>query len=198
MSQEAIAEGEFTEKKMPDEVREELHEKQKRLFLEKGIDTGLSPQQKQQWLEEARKEKNARSLTDMLNEFTPWAEGKRQFAYEDSVGKLTIGIGRNLSDRGLSDEEIQYLFDRDRDAAIKEAESFPWFGGLNTVRKMVIADMIFNMGLPRFSSFVRTIAAIEARDYEAAARQMMDSKWFRQTGRRAQRLVSMMATGEWA
>lgn len=137
-------------------------------------------------------------IDDTLNlhrPFAEWAEARRRFPYEDSVGKLTIGVGRNLEDRGLSDEEIDFLLSNDQKSAYEEAEGFPWFGELDTTRQCIIVDMIFNMGVSRFSGFVNTIAALEARDYNAAAREMQDSKWFRQTGRRAQALVRAMLTG---
>lgn len=130
-------------------------------------------------------------------EHATWAEGFRQFPYTDTVGKVTIGIGRNLDDNGLSEDEVMYLFRNDSERVIKECESLDFFDGLNDARKIVIADMVFNLGLPRFKGFVKTIAAIRAKDWQNAAAQMQDSKWYRQTGRRAQRLVQAMATGEW-
>lgn len=136
-------------------------------------------------------------FTKALVQHVRWAEGSRAFPYEDSVGKLTIGVGRNLDDVGLSEDEIQFLLQNDLDKALTDAKSFPWFADLDDVRKLVVVDMIFNLGKPRFSSFVRTIAAIEAQQWQAAAMQMQDSKWFRQVGRRAQRLVQAMASGKW-
>lgn len=126
-----------------------------------------------------------------------WAEDVRPFPYEDSVGKLTIGVGRNLDDRGLSAEEINFLHQNDLDIIWEEASGLPWFAGLDDVRKLVVLDMIFNLGLSRFLGFVKTVEAIVHKDYNRAAREMIDSKWFRQTGRRAKRLVRAMNTGEW-
>lgn len=126
-----------------------------------------------------------------------WAEASRNFPYEDTVGKVTIGIGRNLSDNGLSDHEVEYLFANDYERTLDEAASFAWFDNLNAARQLVVMDMIFNMGLRRFKGFVRTIAAIEAGQYEVAARQMLDSKWARQVGRRAKLNAQTMASGEY-
>lgn len=136
-------------------------------------------------------------LPAQLKAHVEWAEGRRPFLYEDSVGKLTIGVGRNLDDRGLSDDEIDYLLRNDLNIAMSDAHRFDFFSDLSDVRKLVVVDMVFNMGFKRFSGFVKTIAAIEARDYQAAAVEMRDSKWYRQTGRRAKRLVYAMATGVW-
>ena len=148
-------------------------------------------------VEQALAEAQEFDFTRALVKHVRWAEGSRAFPYEDSVGKLTIGVGRNLDDRGLSEDEIQFLLQNDLDLALKDAQSFSWFEELDDVRKLVVVDMIFNLGKPRFSSFVRTIAAIEAKNYQAAAMQMQDSKWFRQVGRRAQRLCQAMLSGEW-
>ena len=128
--------------------------------------------------------------------FVEWAEGRRNFPYEDSVGKLTIGVGRNLEDRGLSDDEVNLLLSNDQEIAHNEAKKLGFFDSLDPTRQMIIMDMVFNMGLPRFKGFVATIAALEAKDYKVAAAEMQNSRWFRQTGRRAQRLVRMMYTGE--
>ena len=137
------------------------------------------------------------NLKEAMVQHVVWAEGKRAFPYEDTVGKLTIGVGRNLTDRGLREDEIQLLLQNDLNEAMAEAEKLDFFEDLDDVRKLVIVDMIFNMGLPRFQSFVRTIAAIREKQYEAAAQQMADSKWFRQVGRRAQRLCQAMHSGVW-
>lgn len=129
-------------------------------------------------------------------EFAEWAEGVRAFPYVDSVGKVTIGIGRNLDDKGLSKKEIELLYKNDHEEAEQDALKFDWFEGLDEVRQMIVVDMIFNMGFKRFSGFVMTIKAIEAGDYQRAAREMQDSRWFRQVPRRAIPLVNAMATGK--
>lgn len=139
------------------------------------------------------------SQDDVLNlhrPFAEWAEARRAFPYEDSVGKVTIGVGRNLDDRGLSDEEIDLLLSNDQLLAYKEASTLDFFQSLDKTRQMVVVDMVFNMGLPRFSGFVKTIAALRQGNYQQAAAEMQDSKWFRQTGRRARALVNAMYTGE--
>ena len=126
-----------------------------------------------------------------------WSEDRRQFLYEDSVGLLSIGVGRNLEENGLRECEIDFMLKNDMDDAIGEASTLPYWSKLNSSRKIVVADMVFNMGLPRFRGFVRTNRALAAHDYEWAADEMVDSKWFRQTGRRAKRLVKVMRAGAW-
>lgn len=124
-------------------------------------------------------------------------EDRRQFPYTDTVGKLTVGIGRNLTDRGLSDDEIDYLLQNDIALVLDEmARAFPWAKRMEPVRQRVLANMIFNMGLPVLRGFVQTLAAMQRGDYEAAATAMRRSKWARQVGARAERLARMMETGE--
>lgn len=134
---------------------------------------------------------------DLFRAHLEWAEARRRFPYEDQVGKTTIGVGRNLEDKGLSEDEIDYLLDNDIAAVLKECESLPYWDDLCMARKMVVADMVFNMGLPRFTGFVMTNRALNSGDFDEAAEEMKDSKWYRQTGRRARKLVRIMKTGEW-
>ena len=124
-------------------------------------------------------------------------EGVEQFPYRCTAGYLTIGVGRNIEERGLSDDEIDFMLDNDISIVINElGDSYDWFFDLSEVRQRVIADMVFNLGLPRFSKFKNMIAALEDGDYEEAANQMMDSRWAEQVGLRASRLAEMMETGE--
>lgn len=123
-------------------------------------------------------------------------EGVEHKPYRCTAGYLTIGVGRNIEERGLSDEEIDFLLDNDIDIAVREVKkNFDWFDELSEVRQRVVIDMIFNLGMPRFSQFKNMIAAIEAGDWEEAGVQMMDSRWAQQVGQRAERLRDMMVTG---
>lgn len=118
--------------------------------------------------------------------------------YRDTVGKLTIGVGRNLDDYGITETEAYYLLFGDIDRAVSAAQrSFAWFGKLDEVRQAVVLSMIFNMGLKGFMGFKRTILAIESGKYELAANCMLESKWASQVGRRARELSKMMLTGEY-
>ena len=124
-----------------------------------------------------------------------WAEDWRNFPYQDSVGKTSIGVGRNLDDNGLSDDEVNYLLQNDMRRAVIDASSFPYWDSLSDARQLVVADMCFNLGLARFRGFVRTNQALEGGDWSLAAEEMVDSKWYRQVGRRARRLVEIMRKG---
>ncbi len=122
-------------------------------------------------------------------------EGLRLFPYTDTAGKLTIGVGRNLTDNGLSREEALLLLDHDIVTAITECAQFPWFAGLSDIRQRVIVDMMFNLGPARFKHFTAMITAVATGDYEAAAEQMLKSLWAKQVGQRAKTLAAMMRTG---
>lgn len=123
-------------------------------------------------------------------------EGLRLHPYTDTVGKLTIGVGRNLTDRGITREEAMAMLAGDIDRCVAELyNALPWFAALDDVRKRVLVDMDFNMGLTRLLEFRQTLAAVEAGDYALAAERMLESMWARQVGERAHRLARMMKTG---
>ena len=123
-------------------------------------------------------------------------EGLRLRPYLDSVGKLTIGVGRNLDDVGISNAEALTMLANDVDLAIHELESrFTWFGDLSDARQRVLVNMCFNLGITRLLGFRNMLAAVELGDYYKAAHEMLDSKWARQVGDRAKRLATMMEQG---
>ena len=73
--------------------------------------------------------------------------------------------------------------------------AFPWFVRLNTVRRDVVLNMVFNLGLPRFRRFKKNIAAIKDKRWDDAAKEMLNSKWARQVKGRAKELARMMRKG---
>ncbi|MCZ6898261.1 MAG: lysozyme, partial [Betaproteobacteria bacterium] len=81
--------------------------------------------------------------------------------------------------------------------AIHDCQTFNWFGGLDEVRTAVIVNMVYNLGLTRFSKFKKTIGFIELNEWEMASVEMLNSKWANQVGSRANELSEMMKTGEW-
>lgn len=123
-------------------------------------------------------------------------EGRREKPYECSAGKLTIGVGWNLEDRGLPKRVIDMLFNISTDDAINDAvDLIPNFYELSQVRQRVLANMSFNLGLTRLSKFKKMLDAVRRNDYDLAAKEMLDSKWARQVGDRAVRLAEMMREG---
>lgn len=124
-------------------------------------------------------------------------EGRMHKPYKCTAGKTSIGIGRNLDDVGLSDDEIDYLFANDLKRAHAEASKYPWFAELSEVRQAAIIDMIFNLGPSRFAGFRNFIQAMSQKDYVWAAAELVASKWFLQVRRRASRIRLMILNDEW-
>lgn len=123
-------------------------------------------------------------------------EGLRLKPYKDTVGKLTIGIGRNLDDVGISEEEAFYLLENDIKKVVDQVtKRFKWFQDLNDVRQDVILNMVFNLGIKKFSEFKMTIYFLEEKQYDQAAIEMIESSWATQVGQRAKELSKMMLTG---
>lgn len=123
-------------------------------------------------------------------------EGLRLHPYTDTVGKLTIGVGRNLTDRGISEDEAFAMLDADITAVWQEvSHAVACFGGLDETRQHVVLDMAFNLGVPRLLKFVKFLAALEAHKWDVAADEMLDSVWAKQVGKRAQTLAAMIRDG---
>jgi len=124
-------------------------------------------------------------------------EGIRLKLYKDSVGKNTIGVGRNLDDVGITEDEAEVLLTNDIGRAIHELSNYlPWWNDLDSVRQMVMVDMCFNLGIFGLLTFRKTLESIKNGDYEKASRQMLQSKWAKQVGGRARELSEMMKAGE--
>jgi lysozyme len=129
-------------------------------------------------------------------------EGMECFPYVDTVGKTTIGVGRNLTDRGLSQAECRYLLANDIEISISELErSFNWFSKLDDTRQAVLVDLHFNLGINRLKTFKKTLRLIEecmlGDDlWDKVAEELLDSKWATQVGQRAQTLARMLQLGD--
>ncbi len=125
-------------------------------------------------------------------------EGLRYKAYTCTALKVTIGVGRNLEDNGLSHEEVMFLLNNDLERCADEVEkNLPWFPHLKDQRAAVIINMTFNLGITRLLQFKRMLAAVEKGDYLTASKEMLDSKWARQVPKRAERLALQMTSGQW-
>jgi len=123
-------------------------------------------------------------------------ESYRQFPYADSTGHLTIGIGRNLSDRGISTTEALALLDDDIFYfTSKLANVLPYFSELSDNRQIVLVDMCFNLGVNGLLEFHKMLDAIEARDWEKAAFEILNSKAAHQDVNRYEQLAYIMKTG---
>ena len=128
-------------------------------------------------------------------------EGVETHAYTDSVGKITIGVGRNIDPSGgigLSTGEINHLLSNDISRVEKELyNTFDWFDSLDDVRGDALVNICFNLGLPRLMKFKKALAAMEDGDYNLAAIEWLDSVWAEQVGQRAIELSLMIETGEY-
>lgn len=115
--------------------------------------------------------------------------------YIDTVGKITIGVGRNLTDRGIKMTLALDWLDEDIAEAEKDLVTFPWYEKLDPIRKKVLIDMRFNLGPYRFRGFKNTLKAVSEGRWEDASKGMLSSLWARQTKSRAIRLAKMMKDG---
>jgi|SRR5665811_1434779 len=113
--------------------------------------------------------------------------------YHDTVGKITIGYGRNLEDKGITIPEAELMLAND----VVEAhgvlqEEFGFYRGLSEIRQAVMMDLYHNMGLGGLLTFKKMLNAIQIGDFDEAARQLQDSKYYKQVGLRGQRNFLMI------
>lgn len=144
-----------------------------------------------------------KTITEQLIEH----EGLRQFPYLDCCGKpwrdcsctkkgkLSIAVGRNLDDVGITENEARYLLENDLGRIRLELDQLlPWWRDLDPVRQMVLQDMGFNLGLNGLLGFKLFLGYLKAGEYLEAADEMLQSQWADQVGTRATRLAAMMRT----
>lgn len=133
---------------------------------------------------------------DILKQELLIDEGKRNKPYVDTVGKLTVGVGRNLTDVGLSDDEIDLLLLNDINKAFANLTSaLPWVLTLSDARQRALTNMAFNLGIKGLLGFVTTLNHIKEGRYQEASESMLNSKWASQVGARAKRLSLMIKVG---
>lgn len=119
-------------------------------------------------------------------------EGLRLKPYKDTVGKITIGVGRNLDDVGISPLEANTLLENDINRTLSDLDdNAPWWRSLPEDAQRGIANMCFNMGWPRLSKFRKMLTALEENRFNDAAREALDSKWASQVGNRSERIADL-------
>jgi lysozyme len=127
-------------------------------------------------------------------------EGFVPHAYQDSLGFWTIGIGRLIDKRkggGITRAEAEMLKANDIARFRRELDKkLPWWRQLDPVRQRVIQNMAFNLGVDGLLTFKNTLKSIQAGNYADAANRMLASRWAKQVKGRADRLASMMRTGD--
>lgn len=129
---------------------------------------------------------------DILKHF----EGFRAKAYEDTTGHLTIGYGFNI-DAGIDERAASALIEHQVTELYADLMRFEWFDNLDEVRKSVIVQMAFQMGISNLLKFRKTLHYVKEGNYKQAAVEMLNSLWAKQAPARANQVAKMMAKGEW-
>ena len=132
-----------------------------------------------------------------LEEHLVWAEGERLDLYKDSVGIYTIGVGHNIQEKGVSHAVSRLMLKEDIQSVVDDCRTLAYWHDLGSVRQLIVADMVFNLGLSRFLKFINLNGALAIGDYVLAGAEMKDSTWYTQVGRRAVKLRDAMITGVW-
>ena len=140
---------------------------------------------------------------EQLREELKVDEGVKYEIYLDHLGLPTCGIGHLITDQDpehglevgtkIDEERVNELFDKDIQVTIQECKYlYNDFDYLPEEAQRIIANMMFNMGRPRLSRFLKMKQHIDNRDFVSASEEMKHSKWYRQVTNRAQRLVDRM------
>jgi len=126
-------------------------------------------------------------------------ESLETHAYTCSANAITIGVGRNIDPNnglGITEDEARYLLKNDINRVESELQAaYGWFSGLDDARKEAVVNMVFNLGLTRFSQFKKTIAYIEQGQYDQAGAEALSSRWAEQVGQRAIDVANQLASG---
>ena len=129
-------------------------------------------------------------------------EGMELRLYKCPAGKWSIGAGRNLEDRGITESEARHLLNNDIRISIDElTDEFPWFTRLDETRQAAMVELHFNLGLSTLKTFRKTLGLIEEAvegkvAWHAGSKELLDSRWADQVGRRAQTIADMLIIGE--
>ena len=132
-------------------------------------------------------------LLEQLKDF----EGLELKAYQCTAGKTTIGLGRNLDDYGITEEEAYYLAKNNINELENELDrAIPWWRQLEEARQRALINLAYNVGTTTLLKFKKTLQYLEDGSYEEAAKEVLDSRWADQVGRRAIFISNVFLTGE--
>jgi len=148
-------------------------------------------------------------MSDNLRDRLVKEEEFRKFPYQDSRGIWTIGVGHNIEvdfdmknklgvllKNGLTTEEVYRLLDKDIEKAVYNLSlKLPWTNDLDEVRREVLVDMVFNMGINKVIRFNNTLNLIKNGKYHEASENLKLSLWYSQVGVRAKNLCRVLDTG---
>ena len=129
-------------------------------------------------------------------------EGFSSSVYPDSLGYWTLGYGFCVDKRkncGITEEEASYILNNQLSEAELQLQPYLWFTSLDKVRQGVLIELCFNIGLEGVLKFTQTIQAISNKDYNLAAKEMLNSLWCQQVGdNRANNMANRLKTGSYA
>ena len=132
---------------------------------------------------------------EQASELVKKNEGLRLRLYKCPAGKLTIGYGHNIEDNGINNACAEFIFNEDLSNCIRVAEEIfgkTFFGNLKDNAKVVIVDMLFNLGSTKFLTFKKFIRCVKNYDYEGAGNEIVNSKAYKQNTRRYKELSKLI------
>lgn len=125
-------------------------------------------------------------------------EGLKLNPYICTASKLTIGVGHNIDDNGISEETAMFILDEDLKQAINDLRTiFSFKIDTDSPRHCALISLMFNIGLTRFKKFNKMILAAKLGDWDHAADELKASKWYTQVGNRGPKLTLMLKTDKW-
>ena len=120
-------------------------------------------------------------------------EGLRLKPYTDTTGKITIGVGHNLTDDGLTLVQVEDIFENDLQTAQDALRrDLPWTDALTPIRREVFVELSFNLGMPRLLLFTTFLSFAEAGDWDHASADLLTTKWAVQVKSRAVELAHLL------
>ena len=145
---------------------------------------------------------------DKLQQELAEDEGCKYEIYNDHLGYATFGIGHLVTDSDLeygqeigtevSKERVDECFKADIEITIEDCNIlYSNFNDIPEEAQLILANMMFNLGRPRLSKFLKLKAAVDDEDWMESSVQMMDSKWAKQVPNRAKRLCERMEKLSW-
>lgn len=123
-------------------------------------------------------------------------EGLKLFPYRDTMGIITIGIGRNLEHRGITREEAYAMCENDiNDCLSLLTKNIPGFSKFSDARQQALCNMCFNLGWEKLAKFNNMLMHIQRGEWEEAASAALNSLWAKQVGDRAKRIAKLLRDG---
>ncbi|QDP47980.1 MAG: putative endolysin [Prokaryotic dsDNA virus sp.] len=129
-----------------------------------------------------------KDLIEDLKEMLIKNEGMKLHPYLCTANKMTIGVGRNLSDNGITSAEAEQMLSNDMDNVFSDLDrNIPFWQSLPYNIRLVLCDMAFNLGIKKLCKFHFMLEALEERNFELAAEELLDSTYAKQVKNRAKR-----------